>query len=149
MYCHTFTENIHFSGLQLAIAPMRLFPATDAATPLLPRHTSTSPPTPTHTASGGIDEVKQHNRQCRSDSSPTRHCFSNPPLHIPDATSLPLRCTTATATSGGVTTSTACAAACSTLLDAMEGACHGVLSLRCRVLRVYRRAVYTTGTITS
>ena len=53
--------------------------------------------------------------------------------------------TTGTATTSGSTSSDVCC----TLLDAMEDACRGVLSLACRVLRVYRRAVYTAGTLFS
>lgn len=74
-------------------------------------------------------------------------CYQTPAAHVrsTDAispTSLHPPCTTGTATTSG-------SDVCCTLLDAMEGACRGVLSLVCRVLRVYRRAVYTAGTLFS
>ena len=63
----------------------------------------------------------------------------NPAAHVLSTDAIG---TTGTATTSG-------SDVCCTLLDAMEGACRGVLSLVCRVLRVYRRAVYTAGTLFS
>ena len=152
-------------SLQPGTAPTRLFPRTDV--PHMPRdHASTS---------HNITELQEQQQQHRSsDNSPThKYTFSphgqplpmilslplslSPSLPLPSShsplslslslplplslsLSLPLSPSPPPLPASGV---------CSSLLTAIEGACQGELSLRCRVLRVYRRAMHTSATLTS
>ena len=149
MYMHMYL----LSTLQVAMVPTRLFSATNTASvhrdglPDPPSRTHGPPLTPTHTARHTSGD-EQHNRHSRAHTgdvdSPTQHDITStppppPPPHSPPPPPLTTSASTA-ATSGTVH---------STLLDAMEGACRGVLSVKCRVLRLYRRAVYTTEALGS
>lgn len=96
--------------------------------------------TSVHSASGDTGDIGEGEQLTRK--AHWSHMLHNPTAHVLSTDAIG---TIGTATTSGSPASDVCC----TLLDAMEGACRGVLSLVCRVLRVYRRAVYTAGTLFS
>ena len=124
-----------FRTLQCGIAPTRLF--HESAPRPAPQHTSTSPHTHAHTGRSSTEgNPTQHN----TESSPRQQHGLLPHTLSTDA---PL----STASNGDSANNAG--VVCSTLLGAMEGAHQGLLSLACRVLRVYRRAVHPRAVCTS